>query len=86
MKTVPAILAAAFLVAGTSLALAQGDTTEKPGISKRGDDTNPSVPSNSPVSGNSSAKKAMHSTKPMMSKPVSAHRTHHANKKMPERK
>jgi len=75
MKALP-ILAAAFLVAGTSLAAAQADTTAKPGISKRGDDTNSSVLSNGPSAGNSAYKKAMHSKK-MKSAPVSATRGSH---------
>jgi hypothetical protein len=82
MKALPAILAATFLVAGTSLALAGGDTTARPTISKRGDDTNPSASAN-PAAGNAFGKKAMHQAKPMMSKPVSATHLRYAKTKRP---
>ena len=75
MKALPSILAAAFLIAASSLATAAGDTTAKPGISKRGDDTNPSVPGNGPSAGNSSYKKAMHARR-IRSAPVSARAWH----------
>jgi hypothetical protein len=72
MKSLSAILAATLVIAGTSLAAAQGDTTAKPGTSLRGADTNPTVPGHSPASGNPAGKKAMHSAKPMKSAPVSS--------------
>lgn len=82
MKTLPSILAAAFIVAGTSLALAQGNTAIKPGTGLNAD-KNPSALHN-PAAGNPAGTKWVKhpngtaSAKPKMkSAPVSAtHRRH----------
>ena len=81
MKALP-ILAAAFFVAGTSLALAQGNTAIKPGTGLNAD-KNPSALHN-PAAGNPAGTKWVKhpngtaKAKPKMkSAPVSAtHRTH----------
>jgi hypothetical protein len=88
MKTLPSILAAALLVAGTSVALAQGNTAIKPGTGLSAD-KNPSAMHN-PAAGNPAGTKWVKhpngtaKAKPKMkSSPVSAtHRKHGKMMKM----
>jgi hypothetical protein len=82
MKALPAILATALVVAGTSIALAQGNTATKPGTGLDAD-KNPSALHN-PAAGNPAGTKWVKhpngtaTAKPKMkSSPVSAkHRMH----------
>ena len=90
MKALPAILAAALVAAGTSLALAQGNTAIKPGTGLDAD-KNPSALHN-PGAGNPAGTKwVKHANgtakaKPKLkTAPVSAtHRTHAKKKMKPE--
>jgi hypothetical protein len=80
------LLSAAFIAAGCTVAMAQGDNATKPGT-KVDADKNPSAMNANPTAGNTAVKpkKAMHRTmKGMTTKPVSSTRMHHAKKAMPE--
>lgn len=89
MKTLPMILAAAFIAASPTFALAQADSATKPGTGLDAD-KNPSGLKANPAAGNPAGTKWVKhgksaKIKPMKTAPVSAtHRSHKAKTKSPD--